>query len=186
MESLSLFRREAKFKLYIIHMYMNINCSPYFLHVHLPIPKTMYMVFASTATGFAIAPDNLMILILWVQVTEKSGWVAFSFFNHSAPFKFFRHKSACTATPVLRLTMYSLTAYLFTKSHIAECIKSSICLSIIERNKKKTIPMATPILLLLLLTASLPLKYCCSCCQSPWLLKHCSSFCYQPPSPLQH
>ena len=50
--------------------------------------------------------------------------------------------------------MYSLTAYLFTESHIAECVKSFIWLSIIERNKI-TIPMSTPILFLLLLTASL-------------------------------
>ena len=54
----------------------------------------------------------------------------------STPFKFFCHKSACTAFPVLGLTMYSLTANLFTKSHIAECVKSFIWLSIIERNKK--------------------------------------------------
>ena len=59
----------------------------------------------------------------------------FPFLNLSATI--FRHKSACTAFPVLSMTMYSLTAYLFTKSHIAECIKSFIRLSIIEINTNK-------------------------------------------------
>ena len=36
--------------------------------------------------------------------------------------------------------MYSLTAYFFTQSHIAECIKCFIMFSIIQRKQKKTIP----------------------------------------------
>ena len=43
--------------------------------------------------------------------------------------------------------MYSLTAYLFTKSHIAECVKSFIWLS--------TASLVPPALLCLFLTASL-------------------------------
>ena len=94
------------------------------LHVHLPVLQPGLQLYLIISINFM------------VQVTEKSGWVAFPFLYVPAPFKFFRHKSACTAFPVLRLTMYSLTAYLFTKSHIAECIKIIIWLLIIERNKK--------------------------------------------------
>ena len=93
---------------------------------------------------------HLIISINFMGEGDREVWIP----NISAPFKLFWHKSACTAFPVLRLTMYSLTAYLFTKSHIAECVKSFIWLSIIERNKI-AIPMSTPILFLLLLTASL-------------------------------
>ena len=93
---------------------------------------------------------HLIIPINFMGACDREVWIL----NISAPFKLFWHKSACTAFPILRLTMYSLTAYLFTKSHIAECVKSFIWLSIKERNKI-TIPMSTLILLLLLLTASI-------------------------------
>ena len=93
---------------------------------------------------------HLIISINFMGAGDREVWIL----NLSVPFKFFWHKSACTAFSVLRLTMYSLTAYLFTKSHIAECVKSFMWLSIIEKNKI-TIPMSTPILFLLLLTSSL-------------------------------
>ena len=93
---------------------------------------------------------HLIISNNFMGAGDREVWIL----NLSAPFKSFRHKSACTAFPILRLTMYSLTAYLFKKSHIAGCVKSFIWLSIIERNKI-TIPMSTPILFLLLFTASL-------------------------------
>ena len=125
---------------------------------------------ASTATGFAIAPGYLHQFYgcRWQRSLDEKH---FPFFlNLPAPFRIFRHKSACTAFPVLRLTMYSLTVYLFTKPHIAECIKSFIWLSIIERNKNNphghsnTVapvvnsiigPCDTVVLFILLLTVSL-------------------------------
>ena len=113
------------------------HCSPCFLYVHLPVLQPALQL-------------HLIISINCMSAGDREVWIL----NLSAPFKFFWHKSACTAFPVLRLTMYSLTVYLFTKSHITECVKSFICLSIIERNKI-TIPISTPILFILLLTASL-------------------------------
>ena len=77
---------------------------------------------------------HLIISINFMGACDREIWMGGIF-----PSLIFQHKSACTACPVLRLTKYSLTAYLFTKSHIAECIKSLIWLSIIERNKSNTV-----------------------------------------------
>ena len=89
-------------------------------------------------------------LISWVQVAEKSGWVAYSLPFSTSSTNLLAQPFQSWGLPC------SLTAYFFTKSHIAECIKSFIWISIIQRNKTRTISLTKPILLFLLLTASLP------------------------------
>ena len=109
---------------------------------------------ASTATGFAIAPD---ISINFMGAGDREVWM-----NSIFPSLIFQPHLNSSGTSLLAqpfqswgcMTMYSLTAYLFTKSHIAECIKNFIWLPIIGSNNKKN-HRGHSILLLLLLTASL-------------------------------
>ena len=119
-------RNSNSWRLYMFQMHMNIE-------VHVSYMCTsQYCKRLCNCTW-------LSPLISWVQVADKSGsaplfWLAQPFQSWDWP---------CT---VWQLTLSQ------NRIIIAECTKSFIWFSIIQ---KQTIPLATPIMLLLLLTSSL-------------------------------
>ena len=144
------------------------HCSPCFLHVHLPVLQPALQLHLIISINFMGAGDrevwmgDIFSSLIFQPHSDGTSLLAQPFKSWGWP---------CTVWQ---------SSYLFTKSHIAECIKSFIWLSIIERNKKKNNPPGHSNTVAPVVNSIIAPAYCCSRCQSPWLLKHCSSFCYQP------
>ena len=99
------------------------HCSPCFLHVHLPVLQLALLL-------------HLTISINYMGSGDWEVWM-----NSIFPFLILLNSSGTSllAQPFQSwgcMAIYSLIASLFTKSHIAECIKNFIWLSIIGRNKQ--------------------------------------------------